>query len=327
MISYSVEIIMKNLMVRIKKNITNSIIFKRYFLMNYPNIKMINDVVKSNDIIMGLLADSKPHLICRMGWGGEPTPLLWQIRKERFPFIKYPEYLKKTLKVNTGMFSTNFLGRHYYLKKYTKSLKKCDCIGLWDYDEYIDDKIMIQKFVNQKRCVLLSAKAFDCLGCLNINKPYYMALNGKKVLIINPNAKLIESQYKIKEKILPKDKELPSFILKTYAPINTQGSAQTNKYSTWKECLKKMVEEIKLIDFDIALVSCGSYGIPICAEIFKLGKTAVYVGGALQMFFGILGKRWENNITYKKYINEYWKRPLPDEKPDGYKMVEGGCYW
>jgi hypothetical protein len=38
---------------------------------------------------------------------------------------------------------------------------------------------------------------------------------------------------------------------------------------------------------DVALVSAGGYGNLICNEIYKRGVSSVYVGGVLQMYFGI----------------------------------------
>jgi hypothetical protein len=85
----------------------------------------------------------------------------------------------------------------------------------------------------------------------------------------------------------------------------------------------------KLNSFDIALVSCGGYANPICAHMYLKGKSAIYVGGVLQMYFGILGNRWikERPDIIKLYHNKYWKRPKPSEKPKNCEKVEGACYW
>jgi hypothetical protein len=42
-----------------------------------------------------------------------------------------------------------------------------------------------------------------------------------------------------------------------------------------------------------------------------------------------MGKRWEeyNHPTFKRFVNEYWTRALPEETPQGYNNVENGCYW
>ena len=89
-----------------------------------------------------------------------------------------------------------------------------------------------------------------------------------------------------------------------------------------------MCKDISNIDFDIALLGCGSYGLPLCDYIkIKLNKSAVYIGGGLQLYFGIKGKRWEGSEDITKFYNEYWTRPTTEETPTTSTMVEGGCYW
>ena len=81
----------------------------------------------------------------------------------------------------------------------------------------------------------------------------------------------------------------------------------------------------------MALLGCGCYGHPICDYIkTQLNKSSIYVGGGLQLLFGVMGGRWENNDMWKKIIKENdckFIRPSGDEIPKNSKMVEGGCYW
>ena len=91
------------------------------------------------------------------------------------------------------------------------------------------------------------------------------------------------------------------------------------------------LKKVKVIKdyFDIALCSCGCYGNLVCAEIYRLGKSAIYVGGVLQMYFGIYGNRWlkERPDILRLFMNKHWTRPKDEECPIGHKGVEGGCYW
>jgi hypothetical protein len=87
---------------------------------------------------------------------------------------------------------------------------------------------------------------------------------------------------------------------------------------------------IKIRDtFDVALVSCGGYGNLVCSQIYKMNKSAIYVGGVLQMFFGVYGSRWEKDrpMILDLYKNEFWSRPKENERPEGYSGIEGSCYW
>lgn len=62
-----------------------------------------------------------------------------------------------------------------------------------------------------------------------------------------------------------------------------------------------------------------------------MGKSAIYVGGVLQMYFGILGNRWikDRPGIIKLYVenNPYWSRPKDSERPTGYQNIEKSCYW
>jgi len=108
----------------------------------------------------------------------------------------------------------------------------------------------------------------------------------------------------------------------------TQGECESEEFDIELEKFMKKVKAIK-DDFDIALCSCGGYGNLVCAEIYKLGKSAIYVGGVLQMYFGIYGNRWlkERPDILRLFMNKHWTRPIEEECPIGYKGVESGCYW
>jgi hypothetical protein len=81
--------------------------------------------------------------------------------------------------------------------------------------------------------------------------------------------------------------------------------------------------------FDVALCSCGGYANPVCYYLYTIGKSAIYVGGVLQMYFGIYGNRWmkERPEIMKLYMNSHWKRPSSSETPLGASSIENKCYW
>ena len=82
------------------------------------------------------------------------------------------------------------------------------------------------------------------------------------------------------------------------------------------------------MDFDVALLGCGAYNLPLCAFIKgTMKKPAVYLGGDCQIFFGISGRRWENNEYVNNHKNEYWIYPDASETPASAYDVENGCYW
>ena len=58
-----------------------------------------------------------------------------------------------------------------------------------------------------------------------------------------------------------------------------------------------------------------------------MDKSVIYIGGALQLFFGVIGKRWFTNKGIMKLVNDEWIRPLQEDKPGNFVRVEKGCYW
>jgi hypothetical protein len=95
----------------------------------------------------------------------------------------------------------------------------------------------------------------------------------------------------------------------------------------WQDRLAQMKEEIAKQDFDFATLGCGAMGLPLCKFIQnELGKGCIYLGGGNQLLFGIKGKRWEDNDSFKEMLqNPAWIRPLPNETPEG--QTEGGAYF
>ena len=57
----------------------------------------------------------------------------------------------------------------------------------------------------------------------------------------------------------------------------------------------------------------------------KLNKSAIYIGGGLQLLFGIMGKRWENIPLWKKIIKENntkFIKPSQNEKCKNLNTIE-----
>ena len=90
----------------------------------------------------------------------------------------------------------------------------------------------------------------------------------------------------------------------------------------WFSTVKQLQKEISRIDFDIALLSCGSYAMPLGVHVARqLERKAIYVGGVLQLYFGIMGEgttirslwikstrtslstRWSASATENSYLS------------------------
>lgn len=159
-------------------------------------------------------------------------------------------------------------------------------------------------------------------------QPWTRILENKRVLVIHPFAKSIESQYAKRETLFSNPLVLPQF--KSFRVIQAVQSIAGNscEFSDWFSALNYMKEEMEKEDFDIALIGCGAYGFPLTAHAKRLNKVGIHLAGWTQMLFGIYGKRWfTDQPQYAKFINDNWIRPNKDEIPQNSAKVEGGCYW
>lgn len=169
-------------------------------------------------------------------------------------------------------------------------------------------------------------------------EPYYFeddavwssALEGKKVLVIHPFADSIRNQYeKNRTKLFRNPNILPEFQLVTMKAVQTIAGTVDPRFENWFEALEHMRQEAMKIEFDIALVGCGYYGLPLACMLKKAGKQVIHIGGATQILFGIKGRRWElNSKEIADLFNEYWVRPTAEETPINKSANEfGGSYW
>ena len=149
------------------------------------------------------------------------------------------------------------------------------------------------------------------------------------MLVIHPFQKSIEQQYQ-KRELLFKNNLLPKFELKTIKAVQTLANEKC-EFKTWFEALDSMKQQMDNIDYDVALIGCGAYGLHLAAHAKRMGKKAIHLGGALQIFFGIIGKRYENpkhaNGFYLSLFNEHWTRPINEERPADAYLVENSTYW
>jgi hypothetical protein len=262
---------------------------------------------------MGTYIESKqPFMAARLG-AVEIKAILYM----KYPLLRFilRKYVHKNMERNAGFFPVT---KQSLLKFGEISITEMQCIDI--LFSWRPEEILLKKELQN------SYKAsFDDT---NIHPEYdafwtkYLA--GKKVLVIHPFALTIEQQYKNnRTKLFSRTDFLPEF--KSLTTIKAVQSIAGNHagFESWFDALDYMKKEIDNKDFDIALIGCGAYGLPLAAFIKQKGKQAIHLGGVLQLYFGIKGKRWNDWGIY----NKYWVSPNETEIPQGAEKVEDGCYW
>lgn len=273
---------------------------------------------EANDYLINLLKRGEPCFITRIG--GTECEIIRQTLMKRHHLIK--RYSDKTIHDGlewSGIFPNTPQYYETFTDIYLKSIKHVTAFGVWfrPLEEYI-----ITKHSKYDEVI-------DFYTLYPGINTWTTALKGKKVLVVHPFAKTIESQYyNNREHIFPNNPDLlPEFELITYKSI-VSFAGETTDYKTWDEALYKMYDDIKNIDFDICLLGCGAYGLPLGALIYNnMRKKVIHVGGSLQLLFGIDGNLYHNYDLTKHLMNEYWVYPSVEETPKGASGVENSMYW
>lgn len=232
------------------------------------------------------------------------------------------QQFRENIHVLSGMFSNDTEGFEKFSNLYLKAAGKCDLFGVWLSENVKEEYLLKTYCYNAKYTKAENLEPYYCE-----NEPWSKALAGKRVLVIHPFADSIEEQYKNRCKLWKNPDILPEFELETIKAVQTLCNSKDERFPTWFDALQYMEEQIATKDFDVAIIGCGAYGLPLAAYVKSIGKQAIHLGGAVQVMFGIRGKRWEDIPFFQEQMNEYWKRPSEDEKPKEASSVEEGCYW
>lgn len=159
-------------------------------------------------------------------------------------------------------------------------------------------------------------------------------LQDKRVLVCTPFGESFMRQFSIREKLFERHPagifEYPRFDLQILPTPVTYEGCRSFPHSNWDETAEALCEDLRNREFDIALLGCGSYALPLGTAAKEMGRGAVYIGGVLQLYFGVKGRRYENDY-YRQFMNEHWIRPLeiPDERVSGSDAPTEawGAYW
>ena len=116
-------------------------------------------------------------------------------------------------------------------------------------------------------------------------QPWSSAMRNKKILVIHPFVDTIREQLKIKNKLFVDENVLPDFKNVSFIKAVQSNAGEVTAYSNWFEALEYMKSEISKVDFDIAIIGAGAYGLPLAAYCKQLNKQAIQMAGATQILF------------------------------------------
>jgi hypothetical protein len=210
-------------------------------------------------------------------------------------------------------------------------IKKSYCYGYWKehyYESIKDSDFIIPLLHKVSGYNNFKEQFFDSLNHKNkINTQFnnywtnqeklYSLIENKKVLVVSCFAELISQQYECGNvfKIynnFPKIKKLFTYCF-PYTFFN-KGPLE-NSIDT----LNQAFDDVKKIDFDVAIISAGSYGCLLADLVHKTGRVGISIGRNASDMFG---------VNPKKKNLEFWINKIPKKYiPDGYEYIENGVYW
>lgn len=279
--------------------------------------KKIYSATEGNSIITDLLNGKRPCMIGRIGT--VEMGVLNNYLAQKSGIVKHIN--KNSVRLlcnNAGFFPPTEEAIQKWCVEYFHCVSKMDVCAV--FENHAED-FVLNRYGASTQLVQLCA-----LEPYYFKNPWSMnSLRNKKVLVIHPFENTIKNQYLRYNKLFGGN-VLPKFELKTIKAVQS-AAGEITEYESWFEALDSMKEKIAETEFDIAILGCGAYGLPLAAYIKEINKKAIIVGGATQILFGIRGARWDNNAMINKWFDENWVHPQSNERPDKADLVEGGCYW
>jgi hypothetical protein len=165
------------------------------------------------------------------------------------------------------------------------------------------------------------------------NNCYLPTLSDKRVLLVSSIAEFLctRASAQIFEAVWAKTGKpwfAPAQVLPLQFPYTYALDTQSRFVSS-QHLLHWILERINPADFDVALIAGSSLGIPIAAAIKTMDRSAIALGGALQVLFGVGGKRWWSDANWQRdYITPAWVRVPADLVPKvAGPYVDDGAYW
>jgi hypothetical protein len=281
---------------------------------------------------------NRPFLIGRHGTIEIETLFFWlTMRRGSPPHREYPARIVHQIQCNAGVFPATDSSIDSWCEGYVKALRELDggAAGWYKPTAATENTFLTQYAPNSFRVPLRSLE------------PYYVSpkyrwtqhLAGKRVAVVSSFADTIMKQVwgektsqiwrGAQEGLLSGLTDVNwTFIRTGYAPITALGRAEwPPEVGNWEEAVDHVVRRVQANQADIALIGCGGLGMVIAGRLKALGISSIVLGGAIQVLFGIRGRRWQTHDVISKFWNDAWVWPAADEIPGGANMVEGGCYW
>lgn len=294
---------------------------------SFSSVRFMRHLPKSayTQHLMQKLMEMESFLILRFGL--YEYQLCYQfLEKQNGLRTGYSEFLREHILMDAGLIGYNDSSFDRYAEYVIGNLREADVMAYWR--NYPEQQIF-KGFYNEsvKHINVDDLYPFPFFH-QNESVLWQRSLKDKIVLIVTSFPETIKRQYMNRKHIWSNaDEILPQFYLIIYPAVCTNGGFADDRFHDWEAAVDFMVEEILRYTFDIALISCGGYGLPLAIRLKKAGRRVIQWGACYQLWFGILGGRWASIPEVEAYRNDYWVFPLESETPPFSDKVNNCAYW
>jgi len=263
--------------------------------------------------ILELLNSPFPTLIGRIG--GVECEAISQFIGLGRTFRKQVHRLQK----NAGFYCSDESDLARFVDVNLEAISSCDLLAYWDCAGQYE---LVSSYGSEAEYCSLR-----CLEPFWPGQDWLSPLSGKRVCVVSPFGGTMSKQVMKIASIHPSlslENHTFSFV---NAPMTNGGYEVARGDPSWFDRLTIMAEDVKAKAPDVVLIGAGAYGLPLGSILKNAGFSSVVCGGALQLYFGIRGARWDQREDYKAIFNQSWTRASSLETPVGSGTVENGCYW
>lgn len=237
---------------------------------------------------------------------------------------RYPDWLRRVARDNVGIERVGDAELDAFVATTLGAIAACDALGV--VDEPVPGFTAVLERVIRPEVVLSAHLVADPRAALDLGaRPWTADLAGRRVLVVHPFARSIARQYARRADVTGVRDLLPELDLLTLVPPVTFAGASTGR--SWSDELAAACARMAGLEFDVAIVGAGGYGLPLAVHAKALGRVGVHLAGATQVLFGIRGGRWRDDPRIGPEMDATWVDPDPSEVPPDPDRVEAGAYW
>jgi hypothetical protein len=298
---------------------------------------MANPIDVGAQKICEVIKGSEPFFIGRNGTIELEALFFWLIRRKDGGSVPYPSRYLETLNRNAGVFPETNEAVDAWCQQYCEALGELNGLAAGWYKPLENIEAAILKFYtsgSEFRCPLRSLEPYYVEPALQWTRQ----LAGKRVTVVSSFADSIKKQLEgenfpriwtnANEGLLNPPGITWSYVRTGYAPALALGRCGwPAAVNCWQDAVAHVLRAVGETDADVAIIGCGGLGMLIGAELKRQGISAIVLGGATQVLFGLKGTRWATHNVISGFWNDAWVWPSHAETPKGAVLVEGGCYW